>query len=120
MRMRRAMDLAEMQTRQPWKLEYSEEFLASIQDRGLHRSLAHDLHHIIKACGILSSIAEWADHGDTRKDRVSQKEFEARIADLVICAMHMASHTPFGYKEFNIYDAVVGRITDVNGPDWLK
>jgi hypothetical protein len=77
--------------------------------RGVHTE------HITKAVGILSSIAEWADHGRVRLDRVPQDEYEGRVADLVMCALHIANNPPEGYARFDLERAVVTRTEAVNG-----
>jgi hypothetical protein len=122
------MSLREMQRTQPWTAPYSSAFEASKlgligglrdhRDAEPHRSLMHDLMHVTKAVGILSSIAEWADHGNVRLDRVDQAEFEGRIADLVMCALHMANNPPRGYDSFDLYVTVVDRVERVNGIEW--
>lgn len=111
------MNLREMQATQPWNALYSSRFVDSVQNEK-HRWLTHDLLHVTKAVGILASIAEWADHGSIRTERVSQEEFEGRIADLVMCALHMANNAPKGYREFDLLNAVVNRVDRVNNADW--
>jgi len=119
------MSLREMQRTQPWTAPYSSAFEASKLGLGHaggaepHRSLMHDLMHVMKAVGILSSIAEWADHGTVRLDRVDQAEFEGRIADLVMCALHMANNPPRDYDSFDLYVTVVDRVERVNGIEWV-
>ena len=112
-----AMTLSEMQATQPWTAPYSAHFEAS-KTYEPHRSLLHDLMHVTKAVGILSSVAEWADHGSIRHERVDQAEYEGRIADLVMCAMHMATNPPPGYRPFDVQRAVVERVERVNGVPW--
>ena len=117
-------DFAKMQATQPWNVTYSNAFQQSkgghwLDGRQtvppeLHRSLTHDILHVTKAVGILSSISEWADHGDVRLDRVDQGEYEARISDLVMCAMHMANNPPRGYSQFDLEAAVIARTERVN------
>lgn len=109
--------LSRMQQTQPWTAPYSRRFE---NDKVIepHRSLMHDLMHVSKAVGVLASVAEWADHGDTRTDRVSQAEYEGRLADLVICALHMTSNPPHGYTQFDLEEAVISRVERVNGVDW--
>jgi hypothetical protein len=122
-----------MQRTQPWTAPYSREFEHS--KRGdtdpmcphspyllpeQHRPLTHDLLHVTKAVGILASIAEWADHGSIRTERVDQAEFEGRIADLVMCALHMANNPPEGYDQFELQRAVIERVERVNGVKWVR
>jgi hypothetical protein len=107
-------DLATMQNTQPWTAPYSDAFEASY-DAEQHRRLTHDLLHITKAVGILASIAEWADHGRVRLDRVPQDEYEGRVADLVMCALHIANNPPEGYERFDLERAVITRTEAVNG-----
>lgn len=116
------MSLSVMQRTQPWTAPYSEAFEASkvgwSHDAEPHRSLMHDLMHVTKAIGVLASIAEWADHGSIRLERVDQAEFEGRVADLVMCALHMAYNPPEGYKAFDLERAVIDRTERVNGASW--
>ena len=116
--------LAWMQRTQPWTAPYSRAFVASKNGQGRvdaepHRSLMHDLMHVTKAVGILASIAEWADHGSVRTGRVDQAEYEGRIADLVMCALHMANNPPEGYETFDLQRAVIERVERVNGVAWV-
>lgn len=113
----RDMTLSHMQATQPWTAPYSVEFEQSKKSEP-HRSLLHDLMHVTKAVGILSSVAEWADHGSLRIARVDQAEYEGRIADLVMCALHMANNPPFGYESFDLERAVIERTERVNGVTW--
>ena len=111
------MTLRQMQETQPWTAPYSDAFNASAESEP-HRWLEHDLLHVTKAVGILASIAEWADHKTIRYDRVDQAEFEGRISDLVMCALHMANNPPAGYTSFDLYEAVVDRVERVNQTSW--
>ena len=122
--------LREMQETQPWSAPYSREFENSKRGGGgwsphdperapePHRSLMHDLMHVTKAVGILASIAEWADHGSVRLERVDQAEYEGRIADLIMCALHMANNPPSGYEQFDLQQAVIDRVERVNKTAW--
>lgn len=112
------MNLREMQQTQPWTAPYSRDFLSSADFGESHRWLMHDLMHVTKAVGVLSSVAEWADHGDVRHEKVDQAEYQGRIADLVMCALHMANNPPKGYEEFDLLDVVVERVDRVNKTDW--
>jgi hypothetical protein len=112
------MDLRHMQETQPWTAPYTWPFEQSRRQEP-HRSLLHDLMHVTKAVGVLSSIAEWADHGSVRHERVDQSEYEGRIADLVMCALHMANNPPVGYLHFDLHDAVVNRVERVNAVKWV-
>ena len=111
--------LAWMQQTQPWTAPYSPEFERSKADEP-HRSLTHDLLHVTKAVGILASIGEWADHGNVRTERVDQAEYEGRIADLVMCALHMANNPPSGYEQFDLQRAVIERVERVNKVRWAS
>lgn len=108
------MGLGRMQYTQPWTAPYSPAFEYSklVEE---HRTLMHDLMHLTKAIGILASIAEWADHGRLRQDRVDQGEYEGRVADLVMCALHIANNPPTGYTAFDLETAVIKRVERVNG-----
>jgi hypothetical protein len=111
------MNLHTMQQTQPWTAPYSPEYEQSKATEP-HRSLLHDLMHIHKATGILSSIAEWADHGRVSLERVDQQEYEGRVSDLVMCALHIANNPPPGYHTFDLMDAVIERVERVNGVTW--
>lgn len=114
------MSLREMQRTQPWQANpwYTKEFENSVAAGEQHRWLAHDLAHIMKAVGVLASIVEGADHGRVRHDLATQADFEKRVADLVICALHIANNPTWGYSAFDLYGAVVERVETVNGVAW--
>lgn len=102
-----------MQATQPWNVQYS----LNYRNNKLvepHRSLMHDLMHITKAVGVLSSIAEWADHEVLNLDRINQEEYQHRIADLIMCAIHISNHPPIGYHVFDLEEEVISRTETVN------
>ena len=111
------MNLRTMQDTQPWTAPYSTWFGIS-KDHEPHRPLMHDLMHVTKAVGILASVAEWADHDRINIGRVNQDEYEGRIADLVMCALHMANNPPKGYGQFDLETAVISRVERVNNVTW--
>lgn len=114
----RPMTMREMQRTQPWDVAYTDEFYYSIDRGERHRVMMHDLMHLTKSIGILCSIAEWYDHGMDPTTRVSQQEFENRLADLVMCAMHISNHPPRDYNPVDLFQAVVTRVNAVNGTNW--
>jgi hypothetical protein len=113
--------LAEMQAGQPWTAPYSKAYRESRDEGGEgHRDALHALAHVVKAAGVLVSVCEWADHSDVRLDRVSQVDWQNRIADLVMNALYLANHPPPGYDRFNLQGAVVARTEQVNGRGFVR
>lgn len=104
------MNLSELQKVLPWSLKYTSRFLES-QDLETHRYLMHDSMHIIKSMGQIASLAEKIDHGNP--PNLSQEELADKVADLVICALHMAKTNPFG--EFDLEEAVINKLEKRNG-----
>jgi hypothetical protein len=89
-----------------WTLEsYSAEF----KDMKLpYRDFDHSLKHVMKATGKLVAIVEEADHG--HESSFSTQKVANYLADLVICAIRMASKHPYG--EIDIEKAVMDRIRE--------
>lgn len=89
-----------------WTLEsYSEEFKAG---KLPYRDFDHSLKHVMKATGKLVAIVEEADHG--HESSFSTKKVSDYLADLIICAVRMASKHPYG--EIDIESAVMARIRE--------
>jgi hypothetical protein len=88
-----------------WTMEsYSKEF----KDGKLpYRDFQHTLMHIMKATGKLVSMVEEADHGG---ESFPAKRTANYLADLVICAIRMASKHPYG--KIDIESAVMARIRE--------
>lgn len=89
-----------------WTLEsYSDEFKAG---KLPYRDFDHSLKHVMKATGKLVAIVEEADHG--HESSFSTQKVANYLADLVICAIRMASKHPYG--EIDIETAVMARIRE--------
>lgn len=102
------MTLSEIQKdlEKTWTLEsYSEEFKAG---RLPYRDFDHTLKHVIKATGKLVSMVEEADHN--HESSFKTEKVSNYLADLVICAIRMASKYP--YAEIDIESAVMARIRE--------
>ncbi len=95
-----ALSLRQMQARLPWTIPYSPAFVASPEP---HRNLAHDVMHVMKSLGRIATLAEDFDHG--RPPRMTVDQLAKELADLPICAMHMAKTNPLG--AIDLHDAVV-------------
>lgn len=89
-----------------WTLEsYSAEFRAITLP---YRDFQHSLHHVDKALGKLSAMVEEADHNPESAFPIQKSA--NYIADLVICAIRLASKHPYG--EIDIEKAVIDRIRE--------
>lgn len=89
-----------------WTLEsYSAEFKALNLP---YRDFDHTLKHVIKATGKLVSMTEEADHG--HESAFKTQKVANYLADLVICALRMASKYPYG--AIDIESAVMARIRE--------
>jgi hypothetical protein len=104
------MKISELQERQPWVIPYSPEFIDSQRREG-HRYLTHDLLHVYKSLGKIAALAERIDHG--REPNMTVDELAGEVADLVICALHIASNNPLG--AFSLQGAVLTAIDRRNG-----
>lgn len=107
-----ATTLSEIQKslKKTWTLEsYSETFKKSTLP---WRDFQHSLLHVMKATGKLAAIVEGADH----KNEPSMAPFSPPakaanyLADLIVCAIRMASKYPLG--EIDIEKAVIDRIRE--------
>lgn len=118
------MNLSHLQKHLPWSLPYGPHFNVS-QDREHHRFLMHDIMHVIKSLGDLASVCEKYDHVkhpvqgtqvESWKGRhpevVSRDLLADKVADLVICALHMAKTNPFG--EFDLEAVVIKKLEERN------
>lgn len=101
------MTLSEIQEElnRTWTLEsYSAEFKAG---KLPYRDFEHALLHVMKATGKLVAMVEEADHGGESFPTIRTANY---LADLVICAIRMASKHPYG--EIDIESAVMARIRE--------
>jgi hypothetical protein len=88
-----------------WTMEsYSDAFKAG---KLPYRDFDHSLKHIMKATGKLVTMVEEADHGH---ESFPAKKVSNYLADLIICAVRMASKYPYG--EIDIDSAVMARIRE--------
>ena len=92
------MTLRWLQANLPWTIPYSDMFVASAysMDR-----VAHDVMHVMKSLGRIAAECEGHDHGRDRK--LYGEAFAKEVADLVICALHIAK-----LEHFDLQDAVIG------------
>jgi antirestriction protein ArdC len=101
------MDLRELQAQQPWVIPYSREFEESTA-RNTLRQVEHDIMHVLKGLGRVAAECERRDH-DSR--HVYDEGLIAdNTADLVICALHIASTVGF-----DLEDVVIGNKERRNG-----
>lgn len=105
----RAYSLRHLQQHLPWALPYSDHFYAANEDEG-HRYLSHDLMHVLKSMGSVAAVVERIDHG--REAGMDCDELADKVADLVICALHMAKTSPLG--TFDLHDVVVRKLEQRN------
>jgi hypothetical protein len=86
------MNLRELQATQPWVIPYSDEFYRSTIANPM-RQVEHDIMHILKGLGRVAAECEKRDHdlGHTY-DLTAMAD---NTADLVICALHIASTIGF-------------------------
>lgn len=91
--------LRHLQQHLPWTIPYSEEFQASA-DKNAQRRIGHDVLHVMKSLGRIAADVEAADHERPRK--LIGDSFAKEVADLVICALHIAR-----LEGFDLHDAVV-------------
>lgn len=89
--------LRHLQAWLPWTLPYSEHFEATAYP--LDR-VKHDVLHVMKSLGRIAAECENHDHGRDRK--LIGDAFSKEVADLVICALHIAK-----LQGFDLQDAVV-------------
>jgi hypothetical protein len=106
----RHFTIAHLQKHLPWTLPYSHEFNRSQDDEG-HRFAAHDVMHILKSLGKVAAMCEDIDHG--RILIANRQNVADPIADLVICALHMAKTCPLG--AFDLEAIVVEKLEKRNG-----
>lgn len=98
-----------LQENLPWTLPYSEEFQQSYIHNPM-RSVSHDILHVMKSLGRIAAECEAADHGRARKLRGDA--FAKELADLVICALHIAR-----LEGIDLQDAVIDNSAGRNGID---
>ncbi len=102
--------LRELQTALPWTAHYHRDFRASPQT---HKDFAHALLHIHKAGGKLATIIDEAEHGGFDwADPSKRAEVEKFVADMVICALRMATTCPDG--QIDLQRAVENRLVAKN------
>lgn len=102
--------IRELQSGLPWTAHYHRDFRASPQT---HKDFAHALLHIHKAGGELASILDEAEHGGFDwADPAKRAEVEKYVADMVICALRMATTCPDG--QIDLQRAVEDRLVKKN------
>jgi hypothetical protein len=102
--------LRELQTTLPWTAHYHRDFRASPQT---HKDFGHALLHIHKAGGKLAAILDEAEHsGFDWADPSKRAEVGKYVADMVICALRMATTCPDG--QLDLQRLVEDRLTAKN------
>lgn len=78
-----------------------------------HKDFGHALLHIHKAGGKLAAILDEAEHGGFDwADPAKRAEVEKYVADMVICALRMATTCPDG--QIDLQRAVESRLAAKN------
>ena len=86
--------LRELQSSLPWTAHYHRDFRSTPMT---HKDFAHALLHIHKAGGKLAAIIDEAEHaGFDWADPEKRAEVSKYVADMVICALRMATTCPDG------------------------
>lgn len=96
-----------LQENLPWTIPYAPHFEAAAypMDR-----VKHDVLHVMKSLGRIAAECENHDHGRDRK--LTGKALGKEVADLVICALHIAK-----LEHFDLEDAVIDSSGVRNGVD---
>jgi len=92
--------LRHLQANLPWTIPYSDEFEDSAK-RNSRRRIGHDVLHVMKSLGRIAAEVERCDHF-SNKNPLCGAAFAKEVADLVICALHVAR-----LEGFDLQDAVV-------------
>ena len=102
--------IRDLQEHLPWGAHnYSERFRAYDAP---HRDYAHAFLHVQKALGKLTEALDTADHVENvRAAFEAQPPARKYIADLIICAIRLASTCPEG--PINIHEALMERIAQI-------
>lgn len=111
------MDLKAIQDKLPWTIPYTYDFCLS-QATEHHRFLIHDIMHIQKSLGKIAAFVERMDHDEFALRKMSREQFANEVADLVICALHIAKTNPLG--EFDLEKAVLDTLNRRNGSSLIK
>lgn len=95
----RLFSLRHLQKHLPWTIPYSNEFerSASVNPK---RRISHDVLHVMKSLGRVAAECESADHA--RPGKLNTEALSKEVADLVICALHIAR-----LEGFDLHDAVI-------------
>lgn len=102
--------IRELQSGLPWTAHYHRDFRSSSQT---HKDFAHALLHIHKAGGKLATIIDEAEHGGYAwANPAKRAEVAKYVADMVICALRMATTCPDG--QIDLQRAVEDRLTTKN------
>jgi len=102
--------LRELQSSLPWTGHYHRDFRSTPMT---HKDFAHALLHVHKAGGKLAGIVNDAEHGGVEwAGATVREEVSKYVADLVICALRMATTCPEG--QIDLQRAVEDRLTDKN------
>lgn len=91
--------LRHLQEHLPWTIPYTAEFKSSFIHNPL-RGIGHDVLHVMKSLGRIAAEVEAGDHARPRK--LIGQALAKEVADLVICALHIAKA-----EGFDLQDAVI-------------
>ena len=98
-----------LQDNLPWNIAYSAEFENSAL-WNTRRRTTHDVLHVMKSLGRIAAECEASDHGTTKN--LYGAALAKEVADLVICALHIAK-----LHGFDLQDAVIDNSSGRNGVD---
>lgn len=101
----KTLTLNDIQLQLPWTIKYSIDFRSNPQS---HKDFSHAITHAMKAIGKLSAIVDDLDHH--RECGIEPDEY---MADLVICALRMA--TTYPGRNIDLNSALIERIESKNG-----
>ena len=96
-----------LQDNLPWTIAYSPEFESSALWNARRRT-THDVLHVMKSLGRIAAECEASDHGGTKG--LTGAALAKEVADLVICALHIAR-----LHSFDLQDAVIDNSSLRNG-----
>jgi len=99
------LTLSDIQVQLPWTIKYSRDFRSNPQS---HKDFSHAITHVMKAVGKLSAIVDDMDH--RRECEIQPDKY---IADLVVCALRLA--TTYPGRTIDLNSALIERIESKNG-----
>ena len=91
--------LRHLQQNQPWVIPYSDEFQRSTRENAM-RQVEHDIMHVLKGLGRVAAECERRDHSTAHV--YDEWLIADNTADLVLCALHIASVVGFDLERIVI------------------